>query len=309
MQSLDVSMELMRYLRPPSVLEFAAGGHYSQGWATCFANAGDLMSVLISDWNSTGDLLESWAAEDATAFRALLAPALPLLLHTAATFEIVHQQTAQSGIGPAPLVQDHEGVVPQIVPDLSAPGSTSPPASALSSSAAAELREKTAAEAPPPPPPVTSVDVVPADSALLLLMGASAVVEKCVAVGLVRAAARDIVSGRSSARGSQDQPSSSSARTAGNQGGSSGDDLLAAFKSLLSLARLLVSDGPWWEEARAKYPLLLIEALFKIGTVSCCWMLCMLAAANATISMQCIWCQGMQSCITRPAHSFLYTPP
>jgi hypothetical protein len=47
-----------------------------------------------------------------------------------------------------------------------------------------------------------------------------------------------------------------------------------AFKSLLSLARLLVSDGPWWEEARARCPLLLIEALYKVGMVSHCCLLC-----------------------------------
>jgi hypothetical protein len=145
------------------------------------------------------------------------------------------------------------------------------------------------------PPPATSVGVAPADSALLLLMGASAVVERCVAVGLVSAAAHNIISGSSVvAAGSQGQPSSSASQsfssgtsTAGTQAGltiaqqSSGDDLMAAFNALLSLARLLVSDGPWWEEARAKYSLLLIEALFKVGTVSHGWMLCTLAAANA----------------------------
>jgi hypothetical protein len=251
MQLLTASMEVLQYLRPPSVLDFSAGGHYSQGWATCFANVGDLVSLLVSDWSSTGDLGNRYA-EDATAFRALLAPALPLLAHTAAKFEGIHQLTAQPSNLPAP------------------------------------------------PPAASSVGAIPADSALLLLMGASAVVERCVAVGLVSAAAHDIVSGVSAGTGqsssSASQASSIGARTAGNQAGltaaqePSGDDLMAAFKSLLSLANLLVSDGPWWEEARAKYPLLLIEALFKVGTVSHCWVLCMLAAANATISVQCIWC-------------------
>jgi hypothetical protein len=229
-------MELLQYLRPPSVLDFSAGGHYSQGWATCFANMGDVMSLLAMPWGPTADC-RIRDVQQATAFRGLLAPALPLLAHTAARFEIVHQHTAQSGNRPPPL-----------------------------SSAAASA--------------ASSVGAIPADSALLLLMGASAVVERCVAVGLVSAAGHGIISGGSAGTG---QPSSSAsqafrsaARTAGNQAGltaapePNGDDLMAAFQLLLSLARLLVSDGPWWEEARAKYPLLLIEALFKVGTVSHC---------------------------------------
>jgi hypothetical protein len=237
---LGATMELLQFLRPPSMLEFAAGGHYSQGWATCFANVGDLM--LAIPWAPNG-CLRIRDAEEPTAFRALLAPTLPLLAHTAAKFEILHQQTAQSGSSPA------------AAPAASSPG------------------------------------VVPADSALLLLMGASAVVERCVAVGLLSAAGCNTISGRPAARGQPSscasQPCSRGASTAGNQGGSSGDDLVAAFKSLLSLARLLVSDGPWWEEARAKYPLLLIEALFKVGAVSHCWMRCMMAAANLKAPGEC----------------------
>jgi hypothetical protein len=48
-----------------------------------------------------------------------------------------------------------------------------------------------------------------------------------------------------------------------------GEDALAVMlESVLSLAYALVSGGPWWEEARAKHSLLLVEALFATSRVS-----------------------------------------
>jgi hypothetical protein len=210
---LGTTFELMQYLRPPSVLEFTAGGHYSQGWGTCFANLGDLQSLLAEPFASTGDLRVR-GAEDATALRALLAQALPLLMHTAATLETAHQQAAQSCISSPQSLQDQlhqsstsqEGVVCQTVSDLPSPTVLSSSSPSLPSTAAPAGRGEAKADAQLP---TSSVGFVPADSALLLLMGASGVVQRCVAVGLYSAAAYSIISGRAAVTGSQGQPSSS----------------------------------------------------------------------------------------------------
>jgi hypothetical protein len=45
------------------------------------------------------------------------------------------------------------------------------------------------------------------------------------------------------------------------------DALPVMLDAVLSLAYTLVTGGPWWEEARAKYPLLLIEALYTTSMV------------------------------------------
>jgi hypothetical protein len=39
------------------------------------------------------------------------------------------------------------------------------------------------------------------------------------------------------------------------------DDLVSALDAVLALASDLVSGGPWWQQAKASYPLALIEAL------------------------------------------------
>jgi hypothetical protein len=148
-------------------------------------------------------------------------------------------------------------------------------AAATAETAAAAPTPATAAEAAATPAFSTRLLPPPTDSALLLLMGASSLLERCVAVGLVNTAARRILSSGARAGGVHNQGPSSSG-SAGSQAGltaqSSGqaasDDLKTALESLLSLAHLLTHEGPWWQEARAKYPLLLIETLFKVSVVS-----------------------------------------
>jgi hypothetical protein len=45
------------------------------------------------------------------------------------------------------------------------------------------------------------------------------------------------------------------------------DDLVAALDAVLALAAHLISDGPWWQQAKAHYPLLLIETLSATAKV------------------------------------------
>jgi hypothetical protein len=54
------------------------------------------------------------------------------------------------------------------------------------------------------------------------------------------------------------------------------DDMVETLDAVLSLTCSLISRGPWWQEARAKCPLLLIEALYMTYTVSMsCPVLCL----------------------------------
>jgi hypothetical protein len=46
------------------------------------------------------------------------------------------------------------------------------------------------------------------------------------------------------------------------------DDLVAALDAVLALASDLVSGGPWWQQAKARYPLALTDALFDTSEVS-----------------------------------------
>jgi hypothetical protein len=43
---------------------------------------------------------------------------------------------------------------------------------------------------------------------------------------------------------------------------------VAAVSALLSLAHTLTNGSPWWQEAKATYPLLLIETLYNVAVVS-----------------------------------------
>jgi hypothetical protein len=45
------------------------------------------------------------------------------------------------------------------------------------------------------------------------------------------------------------------------------DDVLAALDATLLLTTSLVTEGPWWKEARAHHPILLIDALASIVLV------------------------------------------
>jgi hypothetical protein len=47
------------------------------------------------------------------------------------------------------------------------------------------------------------------------------------------------------------------------------DDLVATLDSVLSMAHTLISGGPWWQEAKACHPLILVDALHDTSTVSC----------------------------------------
>jgi hypothetical protein len=47
------------------------------------------------------------------------------------------------------------------------------------------------------------------------------------------------------------------------------DDLVAALSAVLVLATHLISGGPWWQEAKAHHPLVLIETLSLTAKVGC----------------------------------------
>jgi hypothetical protein len=71
-----------------------------------------------------------------------------------------------------------------------------------------------------------------------------------------------------SSQGLQAQQSVPGTSVPGGAGGS--NDLATATRAAVALASSLASQGAWWQEAKAKYPLLLIETLYTTYVVSKC---------------------------------------
>jgi hypothetical protein len=124
---------------------------------------------------------------------------------------------------------------------------------------------------------------LPAENTLLLLRAAVRIVDSCVTLAVSSEVACKVISqGMQHVGGSPDQVVEQ-ARVLGNaaleenfDSGDSfyrpawdADDLGTALGAVTTLATALVSAGPWWEEARAHYPLLLIQTLHELIGVSC----------------------------------------
>jgi hypothetical protein len=107
------------------------------------------------------------------------------------------------------------------------------------------------------------------DTSLLLLQASSSILCHCVYYAGVDEIAYRVIS-----QGLQHASSSSSSSTTataapphvGAPVAGSSDDIVATLDSLLFLFHSLVSGGPWWQEAKANHPLLLVDALY-FGTM------------------------------------------
>jgi hypothetical protein len=220
------------------------------------------------------DPFRQWCADEASALRALLHVLLPTLTHTSAALANyaapLQLGTDQPGMNQNCSTQLHGTAdsVPQDTEQL--PATTALPDSASAATPACST-------------PATTFTTPPADSALLLMTGAAGVVSSCVKTGLM--CARDVrtwagletsvtnlgtSSGSAGEAAQQGTAGATEATTATVEPNlSAGVDILVpAFEALVSLARSLVSNYAWWQEAKANYPLLLIEALYRAGVVS-----------------------------------------
>jgi hypothetical protein len=96
-------LELMSYMRPGSPCHFTAGG--GLGWSICLATIRPSLPLLQKVWaprECLGGGFEAAAAEDATAYRALLESVLPTYMASAMA-PATEQQEA-----PGPLFRSGE---------------------------------------------------------------------------------------------------------------------------------------------------------------------------------------------------------
>jgi hypothetical protein len=108
----------------------------------------------------------------------------------------------------------------------------------------------------------------PGYSALLLLEAAAHVLNACFLAAQTSHAARMILSQGLQHAGSTQQGQPAGSTPHSDDGG---DDLETAVHAAQTLAAELVSGGAWWQEAKAHYPLLLIDTLHALVQVWCVW--------------------------------------
>jgi hypothetical protein len=219
---------------------------------------------------------------DAVAIRMLLDHMMPVLTHVVAV--------QQGGVGMSPAASTAAGRQDNSMSiasrDTSSCGCTADktasmaadntaerqgPSSRASAAADAATAVSSTASSTPPPPHI------PADIALSLLAAASRTVGCCLYEATSSEHAYRILS-----RGLQHVDASSRQADGSNTGAvSSGhppsagapreaDDMVGTMDAVLSLTCSLISRGAWWQEAKAKYPLLLIETLYTTYVVSKC---------------------------------------
>jgi hypothetical protein len=99
--------------------------------------------------------------------------------------------------------------------------------------------------------PGVASDTLPVESTLLLLGASARLLRFCVTLAAVNKDAYSTLS-----------RSPHPATRTPHQ-----DDLVAALDAVLALASDLVSGGPWWQEARARHPLALVDALYDTSVV------------------------------------------
>jgi hypothetical protein len=249
---------LMRMLQPASPAVFITERQQGRGWAQSLANLAKLCDCveLKADHGAEQQHLENG---EAVAVRALLEQVLPVAQHVTALL------LGSGGTTSASSCPAGTDAPPAPTAATGAPFGTTNSASAAPSAceASGECLEDGS----------TALDVcpIPVDSTMILLQAASRVVLLCLNLAKDGGSAYQILSrGAQRTRSSSSEPSEPEHYASTDAGGaaqpdmnasaSSGpDDLVSALDAVLFLARALVSDGPLWEEAKTKYPLLLIE--------------------------------------------------
>jgi hypothetical protein len=203
----------------------------SRGWAVCLATLASMLhTISTAEQGQERDVLGS-----VSVCRSLLDEVLPVLMHVA-SHECVVSSSSQG-------IHDTPGRHILLQPSAAQPGaavSADPPAIPVSSGSGPTISV----------PPAT-VHTVPVESTLLLLGASAKLLRRCVPLAFVN---KDAYSTLSRSLHAATQTASQ-------------DDLVAALGAVLALASDLVGGGPWWQQAKAHYPLALIEALFNTSVV------------------------------------------
>jgi hypothetical protein len=234
---LKASLSLMQVLQPRLPSACAADAVRGRAWATCLMSVASIMGhYAINRWQEE-PLEAERVTRDAIALRVLLDQVLPVLGSTATALGSGCSAVGSSG-------------------SSSSGGHGSDNSCGTASTTHLHLRE---------------------DSALMLLAFSAALVPHCITAAVHNSSANKILglglapvsSTAAAGQVSGSQPSAAGARSTARPGTDSPtsgpvdarDDLAASFASVLSLVHTLTSGGLWWQSAKAKDPLLLIEAM------------------------------------------------
>jgi hypothetical protein len=262
------SVYLMRALQPASPEYFITERQQGNAWAQCL----DTVIKLQFRHEERGDqaMKQLCLKERPMAARVLLEQVLPVLQHVA-TLLLGSSNTgaANSGraLGSAPSRSTAAAATLDTARDASTP---------LHHAGGGSDRHHHSGHT------ASSACAIPVDSTLVLLQAASMVIRQCMmctdsdrAYKIMSRGLECTSGGAPSGVGqgaSSSGSSSSSSRTAGaaqhNSKSAVSDDLAALWDVFLSLTSVLVSGGPLWQEAKAKHPVLLIEALYSLCRVS-----------------------------------------
>jgi hypothetical protein len=237
-QLVVACVSVVSMLRPASPPVFTAGDKHARSWALCLY----ALSVLHDPENRKGE-----ERSNAVISRVLLEQMLPVLQHVAS------------------LEASTPAVTPVVSSGKEAAAGAAPGHGARCTTCEASAIGKETDATPGAQVPVSRIICnIPADNTLLLL--------KAVAYVTGRAAA--FVTGHEcesagTAQGLHHAGSSeASQHCSENFAEKDVDALITALDAVLRLASALVSGGPWWQEARTKHPLVLIETLYDLRAVS-----------------------------------------
>jgi hypothetical protein len=219
--------------------------------------------------------------EVATVLRTFLQEVLPVLLHVAALAQ------GEGGVSSIHARDGSAQVQPQAAvcsglcgPDASTCrlGGPCNIATGRESSTSSSSSTRPAVEGSVPGANVSvpaAASSVPVENTLFLLRAAAGILGHCLRYAVSNEVAYEVISqGMQRAGASPDQPHSKAACRGQPDSCNSSyrptgvtDDLATAPGAVMSLICALISKGPWWEEARAKYPLLLIQTLVELIAV------------------------------------------
>jgi hypothetical protein len=249
---------VMPWLRPATPGMLSANAAASTAWASCMVTVLEL-SELLSTW----DPRAYEGPDHARALDILLGHLLPVLRDVSVArsqqWEYkgageAHQESDQSASHsgqPGSLVTPPGGTAGRVAGTGPSSSSAACPAGQASGSSSAGDGELVTAPCLPSP-----------DSTLMLLSAASQLLSR-IALAEEAAAAANMEASRTSDSSPQRNAAGGELQNIGECGGDTG----RAFAACLSLAHRLVADRSLWQVAKARYPLLLIEALNKTTTV------------------------------------------
>jgi hypothetical protein len=251
LEAAHTSLGLMRLLRPAPASAFAAGGPDNRAWACSLLTLAQLAAQwAFHEFIYRGDAEEGVIAGNAISLRILIEEMLPALSHVASLTQPASDFGAQAEGGMS-SIGGGVASLPASLGIASATGNQDPDQGDARKPAPNSSGSNSSCD------PWNSTLLYPADSTLHLLMAACHLVATSVHLACKSPNHYTVLAGGLQFMGSDTL----------HLAEDSSNGIVAALDAVLSLAHALVIKGAWWQEAKAHYPLLLIEALHAVAKV------------------------------------------